>query len=149
MAHMDAKRGQSLAARLRAGIEDRAEARARESAERAEQKVRLMAERSRLFDDLVAFGNAVGHLTVSRTKTSLVIAYGGSKLRFEYSGQGDRVKVSGGDLPKGIELALQAELQRWVVISPSLPGRTDQELLFDTGLGHLMEAALGLTTPAE
>ena len=146
---MKSSRGHELAARLKASIESQAAAAERERADRAAHAARLTGERTKLFDDLLAFGEAVGHLAVSRSKKALVFGYSGRKLRLEIRGDADGVSVSGGDVAPDTVLGIQEELKRWVVITPARTGPPRQELLFDKGLAMLMAKGLGLTTPGE
>ena len=141
---MGKDRGQSLAARLRAGIDSRIEERAREKAEEAERVRLLGAERTRLFDDLCAFGEAVGHLSVKRGANTLDFVYGRKKVRFKMIDDADRIRVSGGDIPDHTEIAMQEELQLWIVKSPVGLKRVEQDPLFDKGLERIMILGLGI-----
>ena len=143
---MKTNRGQGLAAKLKAGIEKRAaDAAARKSKAEAHQ-ARMNEEREQLMTDLVAFAEAVEHLSVSRSKKRLVMGYAGQSLRFEPSGTEDRVSVSGGKVAEGTILSLQQELERWVVHWPLPSRQSEQTLLFDGGLERLVSLGLGLTT---
>jgi len=146
---MTTKRGQELAAKLKAGIETRAAEEAARKSEAAAQQARLSQDRLELLDDLFAFGEAVGHLTVSRTKKHVVLSFEGASIRFEVEGKADKVAVVGGDIVDGTVLGLQSELKRWVVYTPMSAGQDDQELLFDGGLERLVELGLSITTPVE
>ena len=137
-------RGKSLAARLRAGIDSQLEAHAREQAEAKERMRHLSAERERLFDDLSAFGEAVGHLKVKRSKDSLDFMYSGNKLHFKAVGDSDRIHVSGGDVPDHTEIVMQEELKLWIVKSPVGLKRVEQDPLFDKGLERIMVLGLGI-----
>ena len=140
-------RGKTLAARLRAGIDSQIAEQAREKAEAEARTQQLLEERSRLLDDLTAFGEAIGHLVVKRSKTVIDFSYGGKKLRFTAVGDSDRVRVSGGDLPDHTEILMQDELQLWIVKSPVGLNRVEQDVLFDTGLERIMALALGIELP--
>jgi len=144
---MTTKRGQELAAKLKAGIETRAAEEAARKSEAAAIQARLSTARQELLDDLFAFGEAVGHLTVSRTKKRVVLSFEGASLRFEIEGKSDKVTVEGGDVVAGTVLGLQSELKRWVVYTPISAGQDDQELLFDGGLERLVALGLAITTP--
>ena len=137
-------RGKSLAAKLRAGIDSQLEERAREKVEAEERIRRLGGERDRLFDDLFAFGEAIGHLTVKRGKASLDFTYGRKKLRFKAEGPADRIHVSGGDIPDHTEIMMQEELNLWIVKSPVGLKRVEQDPLFDKGLERIMILGLGI-----
>lgn len=138
-----------MAAKLRAGIERRAVEAAARKSEAAEHQAQLSRARQELLEDLSAFGEAVGHLTVSRTKKKVVLSFEAASICFEVEGKADRVTVDGGDIVDGTVLGLQPELKRWVVYTPIPIGQDDQELLFDGGLERLMALGLALTTPVE
>ncbi len=146
---MTKKRGQHLAAQLRAGIEARAAKAAARKSEAAARQARLHAARQELFDDLLAFAEAVGHLTVNRKKNLLVLGFDSASLRFEMKGDLDKVVIQGGEVPDGTHLGLQAELNRWVVFTPTHGHQYEQELLFDGGLERLVAQGLAITTPGE
>lgn len=146
---MAKERGQSLAARLRAVIENRATARAQEAEAAAERRLWVQQQRSQLLEDLQAFGDAIGHISVSAKKGALVFGYEGRELRFTAKNRTEHVAVRGTDVPSQVEVVMQEELKRWVVRipstqGPSVPDRVEQMLLFDTGLEELMSTALGL-----
>ena len=141
---MGRDRGQSLAARLRAGIDSRNEEQAREKAEAA-ARVRLLGEeRERLLGDLCAFGEAIGHLSVKRGKGTVDFVYERKKVRFKAIDNADRIRVSGGDLPDHTEIAMQEELNLWIVKSPVGLNRVEQDPLFDKGLERIMVLGLGI-----
>ena len=143
---MTTKRGHKLAAKLRQGIEERAADVAARESEAAARQARLNTARQALLDDLAAFGKAVGHLAVSRSRKRVVLGFEGASLRFQVQGPEDKLAVDGGDVVDGTSVSLQAELNRWIVHTPKPTGQGDQELLFDGGLERLMSLGLGLTT---
>ncbi len=146
---MTTKRGQELAAKLKAGIETRAAEEAARKSEAAAHQARLVKARQELLDDLFAFGEAVGHLTVSRTKKRVVLSFEGASIRFEVESKTHKLTVGGGAIVDGTVLGMQPELKRWVVYTPISAGQYDQELLFDGGLERLVELGLSITTPVE
>ena len=141
---MSKDRGQTLAARLRAGIDSRNQELVREKAEAAARVLQLNEERKRLFDDLCAFGEAVGHLSVKRGKGTVDFVYGRKKVRFKAIEEADRMRVSGGDLPDHTEIVMQEELNLWIVKSPVGLNRVEQDPLFDKGLERIMVLGLGI-----
>jgi len=141
---MKKDRGKSLAARLKANIEATSMEQERLADLEAELLKKLSAEREVLFGDLREFGQAVGHISIKASSGSLLFRYKGRELRFDAKGKGGRVDVSGSDIPKKTQLFVQSELEAWVVKTPSDTGKMEQEVLFDKGLGGLMQLGLGL-----
>ena len=143
---MTTKRGQGLAAKLKAGIEKQAADAAARKSEAVAQQARMQAEREQLMSDLLDFGEAVEHLSVKQGKKRLTLGFNGESMRFEPLGLEDEVAVSGGRLLAGTRLAMQPELEKWVVHFPGERGQNEQLLLFDGGLERLVSLGLGLTT---
>jgi len=141
---MKKDRGQSLAARLKANIEAKSVEQERLADLEAERLKKMSAEREVLFGILGEFGQAVGHISVKASRGALLFRYQGRELRFDAKGKGERVDVSGSDIPKKTHLFVQTELEVWVVKGPSDTGKMEQELLFDKGLEGLMRLGLGL-----
>ncbi len=141
---MTTDRGKSLAARIRAGIEAREEELQREKAEAKSRIKRLHRERESLLQDLFRFGESVGHLNVQVKDGMLQFGFGDRVLRFEAVGDADRIRVTGGDLPENTEIAMQEELNFWIVKSPVGFNRIQQDILFDNGLERLLDLALDL-----
>ena len=141
---MSRVRGQSLAARIRAGIEAREEELKREKAEAKARVKRLHRERETLLQDLFRFGEAVGHLIVQIEDDMVQFSFGERRLRFEAIGHADRVRVTGDDLPESTEIVMQEELSLWIVKSPVGLNQLQQDILFDNGLERLLDLALGL-----
>ena len=137
-------RGQSLAMRLRGIIEAKKAERARVQAEAAVRQQWLRSERERLFKDLWAFAEAIGHLSVSGSDDFLLFSLDGRELRFDAEGRADRVSITGTGIPDHTEAFVQQDLELWVVSTPSGLGKTQQTLLFDQGLQDLMNTALAL-----
>lgn len=104
----------------------------------------LSIERERLFVDLNEFGEALAHIVVKASGSAVIFRYQGREVRFDAKGKGDRVDVSGSDIPKKTQLFVQAELNAWVVKSPNGVGKEEQELLFDKGLERLVNIGLEL-----
>ena len=133
-----------MAVRLKANLEARLADQARQAeADNARIKT-LSVERERLFVDLNEFGQAVGHIVVKASGSAVIFRYEGREVRFDAKGKGDRVDVSGSDIPKKTQLFVQAELNACVVKGPNGAGKEEQELLFDKGLARLINIGLGL-----
>ena len=137
-------RGKSLAARIRAGIEAKEDELKREKAEAKARAKRLHKEREILLQDLLRFGEAIGHLTVQMKNDRLQFNFGKKQMRFEAIGNADCLRVTGGDLPENTEIVMQEELSLWIVKSPVGASAQQQDVLFDTGLEWLMDLGLGL-----
>ena len=141
---MKKDRGQSLASRLRNAIDKKRQERARARTEAESRQRWVQEECDRLFDDLRAFGDAVGHIAVSGKGRSLRFKYEGREVRFDGKGTSGSVKVSGTDIPSRSDLSVHPELDLWVLSIPDGAGTIDQMVLFDQGLERLMECALSL-----
>ena len=143
---MPKDRGQSLATRLREAIEARNAERARARVVEDARQQRLREERLRLVHDLRAFGEAVEHIAVSGGSGRAVFRFEGRELRIDARGDKERVRITGTDIAKQTHAVLHEELDRWVLSVPGSRGTTEQLILFDKGLEHLMATALGLRT---
>ena len=137
-------RGKTLAARIRGDLEQQADERVRAAADQASRSKRLSLERERLFKDLFAFGDAIGHIEIKAREGMLRFRFEKKELRFDAEGKEDRVRVSGGEIPDRTTLFIQEELNLWVVRTPNSLRQESQDLLFDTGLEQLMRLGLGL-----
>ena len=137
-------RGMTLAARLRAGIEAKAEEREEASRNEKSRNRTLAAQRDRLFKDLFEFGQAIGHIRITAAEGLLRFQFERAELRFEAEGAGDLVCVSGGEIPDRTELFVQPELNLWVVRTHHSLRKETQDLLFDAGLEQLLRLGLGI-----
>ncbi len=142
---MPKDRGQSLAARLRETIEARNAERERARVVADARQQRLREERLRLVNDLRAFGEAVEHIAVSGGAGRTVFRFEGRELRVDARGDRERVRIAGTGIAKQTHAFLHEELNRWVLSVPRARGTSEQLILFDKGLEHLMATALGLS----
>jgi hypothetical protein len=141
---MKKDRGQSLASRLRNSIDKKRQERARARSEAESRQRWLLEECDRLFEDLRAFGDTVGHIAVSGKGRTLRFKFEGRDVRFDAKGASGTVKVSGTAIPSSSEISVHPELDLWVLCMPDGEGKMEQMVLFDQGLERLMESALGL-----
>lgn len=133
-------RGMSLAARLRAAVDERIDASRREEEARRARLERARRERAELLRDLAIFFRAFGHGKVSSTDDQVALRFDGRSLRFEAHGDADEVRVLGEGVPEGARLSRNEELGRWGLHMPGLTPR----LLFDAGLEELIARAFEL-----
>lgn len=131
--------------RLRSVIEAKNAERARAKDEAAARQLWLLSERDRLFQDLRAFGESIGHISVSGSDGFLLFSLDRRELRFDSRGNTDgKVSITGTGIPDHTEAFVQQDLELWVVSASFGLGKTHQTLLFDQGLQELMETALAL-----
>ncbi len=141
----EAGRGRSLAARLRASVDQRRAQARQEEEQRRARLAEAQRERALLLRDLAAFGREVGHLKVSASDEKVLLRYEGRDLAFQAQGEEGEVLVSGTAIPEGTRLQRNAQLGRWALHLPAQAPR----LFFDAGLEELLARALGLRAPAE
>lgn len=140
-------KGDDLAKRFKAALDDEARARAREDEARRireEEGARALAE---LFGQLEAFAGAVGHLACQRDDLGVTLRYGLRGVRIEAEGDtGDRARVVLEGWPSTTDHRLYREAalgDRWVLLYRK-HGHEQRIPLFDQGLEDLMTEALGL-----
>ncbi|MEL6344909.1 MAG: hypothetical protein AAFV53_17460 [Myxococcota bacterium] len=138
------RRGHALATRLRAELDQRAAKAAEAELQRRRKDATARQRRDALMKDLEAFGRAVGHFHVRRTFWgNLQIRYQGQTLTFKPKGNDLTVRserVSG-------QCAFHERLGRWV-LSLDEAGSSSM-VLFDRGLGLLIERSLGVRVAVE
>jgi len=158
---MGERRGSSLAARLRAGIDQKIAEQRRIEDERRRKLEAAQALRKALLDDLRAFGEEVGHFTVTvptRSSSlwksaeplppgSLCLVYGEQSLEFLPHGELMDVAVAGTNIPEGTVIQREETLQRWV-LRWRRRGNRESVMLFDQGLETLLRTAFEVA-PAE
>lgn len=106
--------------------------------------------RGALLDDLVAFGEAVGVVTVSREGEEVVWSHAGRTVRFSPMGEGDRIKVDYRVwTPREGRLYREALLGDKWVLSVTHGANEDREPLFEKGLVRLIVEGLRLPDPRE
>ena len=142
------RRGQGLAARLKAGMDQKRQAELDQKRAEEQAQARAREEREAVLDDLAEFGRALGRMRVRRKKGHLEIAQGEAALRFEPVGDAAQIRVSGDGLRGEHLLDWEPRLDRWVLVRRHKLGREHRELLFDAGLARLMQLSFGLA-PAE
>lgn len=138
-------RGMSLAARLRAAVDERIDATRREEEARRARLERARRERAELLRDLGTFFRAFGHGKASSTEDQVALRFDGRSLRFEAHGEADEVRVLGEGVPEGARLSRNEELGRWALHMPGLAPR----LLFDAGLEELIARVFELRPSSE
>lgn len=144
MAPDEQARGMSLAARLRAAVDERLDSARREEEARRQRLERARRHRAELIRDLSAFFRAFGHGKTTSTDDQVALRFDGRSLRFETQGDADEVRVLGDGLPEGTRLSYNDELGRWALHLPNLAPR----LLFDAGLEELIARTFELRPAA-
>lgn len=138
------QKGEELAARFRAAYE----AKKREEAERtaAHDPTRAAAARATLFQDLRAFGEALGFIQVEATPAQVSFRFEDRALTFTAEGEADGVRVAWPGKHDADEHRLYREAllgHRWIWRFRT-GGREHRLPLFDQGLELLLVEALGL-----
>ena len=136
------RKGQSLAARLRATMNAEVEAERRAEKAREERLAKQRAARASLFIDLVEFAEAVGHFVLERSATQLTIRREERWLTFEPIGDAGVVKVTFEGSGDAHRLYQEAQLlDKWAWRFPR-HGREERLLFWDSGLEELLALAL-------
>jgi len=142
--------GSELASRFRAVVGALEARRQREEDDRRRRLEQGRAARDALLTDLLAFGEAIGHVVTARdAETGAVsLSFGERELVFEGVGDGDKVKITvTGASRDEHRLYREAELgHRWVWRFRRA-GQEERMPLFDAGLEELMVGGLGLPRP--
>lgn len=144
------RRGEDLAQRFRQALERRDALRRHEEEQRARHLEAQRQERTALFEDLAAFGQAIGHLAVEHGEQGVTFRLGDRFLAFEPQGEGEAVRVTFTDVgDEAHRLYRQPELGlRWVWARRHRAGE-DRLPLFDQGLENLMIHALKVPAPSD
>jgi len=144
----DARPGAGLAARFRTALQSRERERAEQQAqERAKELAR--AAREQLFEDLVAFAQAIGFVTGERLDDGARLSFEQREVRFAADGDADGVLVTWPERPERVEHRLYREPMlghRWIWRYVK-HGREHRLPLFDQGLELLLVESLGLPDP--
>lgn len=145
------RRGRGLAGRFRQAFQSEAEKEARAAEEARRREQRAAAERSRLFDDLIAFAEETGFLRSTLREGALRLVHGERALRFEAVGDGGAVEVAWEqqDPEETHRLYVEERLEgAWVwARKRRMRQREDRELFWDKGLEELLVLGLGLPRP--
>lgn len=136
------RKGQSLAARLRATLNAEIEAAARAEKAREERLAKARAARALLLIDLVEFTEAVGHFVLERSATQLTIRREDRWLTFEPEGEAGLVKVTfpgSGDAHRLYQEAQLLDKWAWRF---TRHGKEERLVFWDSGLEELLALAL-------
>ena len=136
------KPGQSLAQRLKAGIEKAEEEERRTALARQRQEASARQRRIALMGDLEAFGRAIGHLRITHRWGTLTLRYGTRAIRFKASGAD--IGITGEGLEGTWCCRFEPTLGKWFLQITDGFGHSERLLMFDAGLARLMERGLQL-----
>ncbi|TVQ92170.1 MAG: hypothetical protein EA397_07360 [Deltaproteobacteria bacterium] len=145
-------RVQELARRFKHVLDEVARGREAAEVELERQQAEARAARHKLLSELADFGEAVGHIEVTRAEDRVALRRDERELVFSAEGVADRVVVqllphsqTEGAPPIHIYRHPDAAM-RWV-LSVGEGRAAAAELLFDSGLIHLLTEGLGLPAP--
>ena len=145
-----ARRGDDLAGRCKAALDSAASEARRQEEDRQRQLAEGRKERDALFEDLAAFGQAVGHIATQRAETGVTFRYQDRYIHFEPMGEGERLKVTfdgiGDDEHRLYRETALGSKWVWVV---RRRGREDRLPFWEAGLEELLVLALKLPRPGE